>query len=92
MQEILLLLCSSLGFSFLFGIFEYQEQYPVQGIAVSKLKGVSVYELNGSEPFLQNCETNDINRLVFDSPEYSIIDVRFAARSWYCIDIVTNTI
>ena len=92
MQEILLLLCSSLGFSFLFGFFEYQQHYPVQGIAVSKLKGVSVYVLNGSEPFLQNCETNDINRLVFDSPEYSIIDVRFAARSWYCIDIGTNTI
>ena len=92
MQEILLLLCSSLGFSALFGFFEYQEQYPVQGIAVSSLKGVSVYVLNGSEPFLQNCETNDMNRLLFDTKEFGIIDVRFTARAWYCIDIVTNTI
>ena len=84
MKLVLFIFTPFSDFSLLFGLSEYRGYYDVDGIAVSKLKGFSVVNPNKSTLFLQNCQgCNDT--LVFDSPEYSIIDVRFGHKIGLCM-------
>ena len=62
----------------------YRKYFEIEGYAVSKIKGFSVLKPNENVTFLQNCQgRNDTH--VFDSPEYSIIDVRFGHKNGLCM-------